>query len=282
MLAPPSLSVAAVQPRAVPSSYRLRRAISRALYAAGLIVLLLVVSRTVEMVGLLAVGALAIVAKVLGTNPEWERERAARKAAFNSASHQWKGLVDAWEKERRTMTDTFRAKRQELEKLLAEHKELPERMRREKESLYRHREEHQRRAFLDRHFIRGAQLSGIGTGLKATLISQGFETAADITSAVLNVSGIGQARYMTLIAWRHSVEQQFRFNPNQGVNQADVALLEHKIAMRRTEIERALVQGRSALEQLRRRAEHLNAVASTRFEAAAKQYAQAKADHSIV
>jgi DNA-binding helix-hairpin-helix protein with protein kinase domain len=225
---------------------------------------------------------LAIAGARFKRNPAWEAERASRKAAVESAEKQWKGLVDSAQREARAADEAFHSKRRDLQGLADEYRQLQQRARKEKDSLHRRREELQKRAFLDRHYVRDAKLPRIGSELKATLISEGFETAGDIDSSVIKVAGIGQARCAALMAWRAGVEQQFRFDPNAGINPADVKAIDHKIMIRRTEIERGLLRGKAELDHVCRRAEQSNARLQARTADAARQLAQARADFAVM
>lgn len=84
------------------------------------------------------------------------------------------------------------------------------------------REARQRAAFLDRFPIRSARIAGIGPVRKATLMSFGIETAADISQfAVRQVPGFGDVMTRNLLDWRHTLESRFRYNPVR--NTQDVA-----------------------------------------------------------
>jgi DNA-binding helix-hairpin-helix protein with protein kinase domain len=271
-----------VTAKPAPAAFATRRSLGTLCY--WLVAVSLVAMFNVEVPGPLLVISigLAIAGAWLKSNPAWEAERASRKAALDAAESQWKGVVDASQRETRATLEAFQAKQRELQRLAEEYRQLQERAKKERGSLNRRREELQKRAFLDRHYVRDAKLPRIGSELKATLVSEGFETAADIDATVLNVAGIGQARYATLMAWRDGVERQFRFDPTAGVNPADVKAVEHKFMIRRTEIERTLLRGKAELDHVRRRAEQTNARLQARAVDAARQLAQAKADLSVM
>ena len=74
------------------------------------------------------------------------------------------------------------------------------------------RESRQRTAFLDQFAIRNAKISGIGPVRKATLVSFGIETAADVShSAIMQVPGIGAVMAEILLEWRSGLESRFRY-----------------------------------------------------------------------
>jgi DNA-binding helix-hairpin-helix protein with protein kinase domain len=77
-------------------------------------------------------------------------------------------------------------------------------------------ERHQRQLYeyLDRLMICNASISGIGQVKTARLAIYGIETAADISeSAIMNISGFGQATADTLLAWRVMHQRRFIYNP---------------------------------------------------------------------
>lgn len=78
----------------------------------------------------------------------------------------------------------------------------------------RHRHASQFQRYLDSFEIKDCSIRGIGPGLAATLLSNGIETAADVTeSALTGIPGFGPVRIAALIEWRARVERQFRYNP---------------------------------------------------------------------
>jgi DNA-binding helix-hairpin-helix protein with protein kinase domain len=276
----PAFGTFACSPRPLPRAVIAWRTVSYGCYllSAGAGVLLF--TGVQPGLGIILAVAFALFGKALSS--KWLNERKGRKAALNVAQRQWDHTVEAWRRATYEATQAFAAKRSELSKLAGEYRNIPEWSRREKQALHNRRHELQKQAFLDRHYLRDADLQSIGRGLKMSLVSEGFETAADISPRVLAVSGIGPARYSILMGWRAAIEQRFHFNPGQALNPADLAAIDHKAAVRRVDIERHLLQGRVDLERLRKRAVQLSQHSSARFEPAARQLAQAKADASVI
>lgn len=72
------------------------------------------------------------------------------------------------------------------------------------------KESRQLNEYLDRFYVKQANIPGIGPVKTATLVSFGIETAADINrAAVRRVPGFGSVFTSKLIAWRASCEQGF-------------------------------------------------------------------------
>lgn len=227
--------------------------------------------------GLLA-GAIVAVAYALSGEPAWKKERDTRKSVLALAEAQLTQLTDSWLRENAAARNAYMARRNAAEALVREYKDLPERQKREREALKAKQHQLQKHSFLDNHYLRDASLPGIGSALKATLISEGFETAADINPGVIRVQGIGPQRYTVLLSWRSAIEQRFRFDPAIGIKAADLAAVDRAVALRQRELQRQLTQAKVEILGLYRRAEHVAALPLLKLSAAARQIAQAQAN----
>lgn len=277
---PPRVTASSVSPRPIPRHLLVRRRLARILGTTALLVGMIALAGVLPETMFLVAAGCALFALIQHKNGELNAERATRKAAFDAAQRQWDHLESTWLGDARQIAMASQQRRSALEKLVIEYRKLPELLQKERANLEKRREELQRKAFLERYYIRDADLEGIGEGLKSTLISYGIETAYDINPRV-RVLGIGPKRMGTLLAWRYSVEARFRFAPKQGIQRTEIAALNHKFALRQKDIERQLVQGKAELEQLRRRFENARTGATSRIDAAARQLAQAKADYEV-
>lgn len=75
------------------------------------------------------------------------------------------------------------------------------------------RQQRQLARFLDQFEVCHCGLKGFGCGLVATLMSNGVETANDVSEQkLIGIHGFGPKRIGALVAWRRSIEAQFRFN----------------------------------------------------------------------
>jgi DNA-binding helix-hairpin-helix protein with protein kinase domain len=102
---------------------------------------------------------------------------------------------------------------------------------------------------LDQFQIASAKIKGLGSAKTATLRSYGIETAADIAKARIEaISGFGPATSALLLTWRQTLEKNFRYDPNQQVDPAEIARVRTEIAEERSRVEAAL---RSRLMELR-------------------------------
>ena len=278
--APPIGTSAAVTPRPLPEDLVTRRRLSILLFVMSGLVLLGATLSGIP--GFVIFGvALGVIGAILRSSPALQKERADRKAALDDASRALHHLRAAWRTETKAMLDGQLRILDVAVKLANEYKNLPNKLQAEQTALHQKREALQRKEFLERHLVYDAALEGIGPGLKQILLSHGIETAADITPA-LQVSGFGPARRATLLSWRLSVESRFRFDPRKGVSPADVAAVKHRYALQKKELERHLMQRRLEMHDLLKRAKSLLEIATSRFEAAANQHSQARADHLVL
>jgi DNA-binding helix-hairpin-helix protein with protein kinase domain len=214
-------------------------------------------------------------------HPKITADRELRRSALRAAEEQQRRLVESWLREAGRAVDAFSTKKAQLEQLAREYQELPNRQQQEVLALERNKERLQRQEFLERHPLVHADIPGIGEGLKITLIANSIETAADIDQSVLEVSGIGPARYATLLAWRQSIEARFRFDAGRAVPAAALATIRHRFLTRKAEIEGLLQKGQRELEELSRRAIRLATPPIQQLKAAAYQVAQARANTRV-
>ena len=136
---------------------------------------------------------------------------------------------------------------------------IDDRLKEELGKLTSTREARQRAAFLDRFLIRSARIGGIGPVRKATLMSFGIETAADISQiAVRQVPGFGEVMTRNLLDWRHTLELRFRYNPVRNAQDlADENRLRADFARRRGNLEAVIRDGARTLRTAKPRLDTL-------------------------
>lgn len=146
-----------------------------------------------------------------------------------------------------------------------------------------HDREQQLLAFLDRHFISGAQIEGITASLKATLASYGIETAADISQLnKVKVPGFGPVRTERMLSWRKQVASAFRYVPSRELDPNKVKAIEQKYRAGRQRIARDFS---ASLAELERKISELSiaiARAKSNADGAVRELAQARADLKAV
>jgi DNA-binding helix-hairpin-helix protein with protein kinase domain len=88
------------------------------------------------------------------------------------------------------------------------------------------------RRFLDGYEVKDANLKGFGPGLFATLLSNGIETADDLTSQRLEgIRGFGPKRISALLEWRDQIEARFKFNPSAPADILERARVERELRL---------------------------------------------------
>ncbi len=113
------------------------------------------------------------------------------------------------------------------------------------------RRKNQLRLFLESHRIEDASLPNIGKGRKELLRAFNVEDAYDVEPAkIANIKGFGPLMRATLLVWRQSLEQTFKFDPSQGINQRDIRNLDQELAQKRADAIKTLSSGPQVLNQL--------------------------------
>ena len=160
--------------------------------------------------------------------------------------------------------------------LKAEYNGLPARRQKQIEELHQRLRELQLEQYLDRQFISGAGIPGIGPKRLAALRGFGIETAADV-SWRMRAPGFGADLKRKLMAWRQSCELGFRFNPNAQIDPREIQKIDASLHIRRNEVEAEL---QSINGQLDARTRHLRAdleMAGVELPAAARAEASSPA-----
>lgn len=246
---------AGVSGTAVPAGFRLQRLLQRLAGWSTAGIIGGVLTGAIPPAGFTLAIIIGIIWLVLRGSSSYDVERKKRKEALRVAQQAFGEAERRWQREVGGAVTAFQAKHQDLERKRSELQGLPAAYQRERAGLHARREELQRMRFLEKYFIDGGRIKGIGLALKAVLLSYGIETAADITRKALEeVPGFGAARTSELLKWRTSIERQFRFDSTQGVDPRDIAALDQRYAVKRQELERSLRAGPQELQMLRRMA----------------------------
>jgi len=81
-----------------------------------------------------------------------------------------------------------------------------------------------------------------------------------------------------LTQWRQSIEKKFIFNPQQGIDQADIAKLNKEILEVKQALEQTLIKGADELIQIARNIANSRAVLKPYLEKSTEALAQATLD----
>ena len=128
-----------------------------------------------------------------------------------------------------------------------------------------------------------AHIGGIDERLVTELAYYGIETAYDIDLARLQRAGrVTQAEIDALVAWRRSTEVAFRYNPSNGVPEADRQALAQKFVRMRQDSEQRLAAGAAELEDITKDAKRVLRDIERRYRDALVAEVQAEADYRAV
>lgn len=212
---------------------------------------------------------------------ERQAERLKRMAALDAARKEYEELEA---KVRKTAGPAaFVAMRRDLESLRAEYQRLPDIEKDEMQQLHATAEQRQKKAFLERCFIDGATISGVGNAKKAALRSFGIETAADVDwHSVIAVRGFGEVLTGAVVDWKKSCERRFVFDPRNAVSDADKNAVRAKVATRKRVIEGMLGNGPTELRKIQAEAITSGRAAESRLAELAQQFAKARADAALL
>ncbi|MFZ4848213.1 MAG: helix-hairpin-helix domain-containing protein, partial [Caldilinea sp.] len=204
---------------------------------------------------------------------------AQRKAEFNRAKadlfrtkNQWKAANNAQD---------FQTKLRELEDLKRKYQALHRQCVDEKRKLEHNARDLQLHEYLDNQHINRANIPGIGPARRASLISFGVETAADVDEAVIScIPGFGPKLTCELVEWRRQFERRFSFDPARGILRADLAKLEHRYAGQLRVLEQKLLAGPKELRDISQRLIAERQVLSSHVEQKTQSLAQVEADYN--
>jgi DNA-binding helix-hairpin-helix protein with protein kinase domain len=207
-------------------------------------------------------------------------EKRARQDAARVAETKWGETLRRWNFE--AGDAAFREKLQEATRMKSKYENLNNEYSKEKQKLQAAVKERQLHKFLDTFFIHDHSIPQIGAGRKATLASFGVETAADVEPGkILGITGFGPGLTNELVQWRKGLESKFRFDPSKGVDPADIAALNQKFRLERTQIEGALLATPEILNKVRGQTLLRREAIRSQIEDVAKALAQARADLSL-
>lgn len=205
-------------------------------------------------------------------------ERQRRVAELSAAQVAYKNL-----QARQGGAPGFQEKRQQLLAARDEWSGLAQRETKELEQLKATAKARQKHLFLEGFLIEDAKIPGVGRAKKATLLSFGIETAADVEwDRVIVLRGFGDALTGAMVAWRATCERRFVFDPSRSVSPADIAAVRTNIAVRRNALQALLASGAAELQRLARDSQNRTQAQEQQLVSAGQRLAQARADMSLV
>lgn len=209
------------------------------------------------------------------------RERQRRRLALFAARRELTDLRAAWQQ--RGTDLAYQRKLHALHLARDRYRNTSADFQRDLRRLETDQRQLQLQAFLESQFIDQAQIPGIRATDRMALESYGIETAADIEPTALEtVPGFeqrtGRKRSAALLAWRQELEQNFRHDPRQRIEPAEIAKLQQRYAQQRSQLERELLAGPDELATIKAELLKQRAQLNIALIRQAMQEAQAQAD----
>lgn len=136
--------------------------------------------------------------------------------------------------------------------------------------------------FLDQFEIADAEIRGINSATKASLLSYGIETAADLTPPRLEqVKTMDPSGAKVLRRWQHEVTEQFSFDPVKGISDHARIAVEREIDEMRFRLEHELASGAYYLRRLKLEVENARQKLTPVVENARQSLARAEKDCEV-
>jgi len=170
-------------------------------------------------------------------SPEFIQERNSRKYRLDEARKQFNTCSNSIDNLIKTYNDTFTITRQLLIKNYERYTNLESERKKELQVIESKRYDIQLEAYLEKFMLSNSNLRDIGTNRKATLLSYGIETAADIKRQdILQISGFGNHLCGILLSWREACKKKFVFDPTKPIPQQYIDALNKKMVDLKTHL----------------------------------------------
>jgi tetratricopeptide (TPR) repeat protein len=135
--------------------------------------------------------------------------------------------------------------------------------------------------FLNQFKIADAEISGVVAPVKAALLSQGVETAADVAEEVERLASIGRSQAQRLLEWRRDLEQKFVLNPARTIPQEIRIKTEKEVDALRIRLESELIGGVHYLRRLKQEIETSRETLQPALNQAHQAFVQAEKDLEV-
>lgn len=220
-----------------------------------------------------------LAAALFGMATLWQQGNAGTKsfrAEYDCSRQEYNAAVDRWNTVHNIPAEFSVAKRH-LADAKAALEKLPSVRAQKIAELNARSRQMQLQHFLESHRVEDAALPNIGKARKQLLRVYNIEDASDVEPhRIANIKGFGPTMQMTLLNWRSSVEQRFRFDPTKGIDPRDLRELEQGLQLKRAESIRVLTRGPQQLTETLQRWEAETSEASCKLADSAKRLAQAE------
>lgn len=216
---------------------------------------------------------------LLACTTAFKREFTRRKRQLSVLQHQFRIQRSLWEKTARQAEYEYNRLRSELASVRDSIKDLHRAFDRERSDLVAHRREAQLKLYLESKFLRDYSIPKIGPERRATLLSYGIETAADISwQSLQGIPGLGEKTIRRLIEWRRKMKAGFSFNRAEEIPKDRLRTLVMKYRQLQLRYENQLSNGANKLRSIVDDYNRQLAEAADRLTQLAEEVRQAEAD----
>ncbi|HON51245.1 MAG TPA: hypothetical protein PKW18_04455 [Candidatus Sumerlaeota bacterium] len=176
------------------------------------------------------------------------------KLSFKMAESEWKEFISQWDKLLKNKRWTFQTKYDELVFAKLQFYDIEKRCEQELKEKNSQKENIQKTRYLDKFRIDCGKVPCIGYVRSSMLASYGIETAADIDqNKIMSIPGFGEVLTYNLLQWRESHEKNFRFNPNEPIDEHIIETIKQKYKKQQEPLITKLKQGHVELKEIRQK-----------------------------
>ncbi len=216
-------------------------------------------------------------------SPEFIQERNNRKYRLDEVRRQFKTFSDSMDDLVRSYNNTFTTTHQQLIKNYERYTNLESERKKELQIIESKRHDIQLEAFLEKFMLSNSSLRDIGPNRKATLLSYGIETAADIKRQdILQISGFGNHLCGILLSWEEACKKKFIFEPSKPIPQQFIDALNKKVVELKTQLKEDMRRDINKLNGLNSQTMNRYKEIDSKLPFLFKELKQSEADYSIV
>lgn len=185
---------------------------------------------------------------VLASNSKLSRELSRRRNDVKRLRAMLENEQRDWDRLAHDTTERFDKLKNDMRTVATQATHLHAQFEQERKEIDAHRREEQLNGFLDTKFLRDYRIEKIGPGRRATLLSYGIETAADVIRSKLeDIPGFGPKTIRKLLHWRAHVEREFVFDTSKPAPPDKMRALVMKYRQLQQRCEATLTKGEQEL-----------------------------------
>jgi DNA-binding helix-hairpin-helix protein with protein kinase domain len=210
-----------------------------------------VFSELVKYIGLALAASFGTWWMILSLNSKLSSEIQRRRKHLMEQRAMLESEQEQWDRIAQKAADSFDNLKILLRGVATHVNQLRTDFERERREMDTRRREEQMIDFLDTMFLRDYQIEKIGQGRRATLLSYGIETAADVCKGKLqDIPGFGPKIIRKLLDWREQMERAFTFDASKPMPPDKMRALVLKYQQRQQTSKTNLEAGEKALRKI--------------------------------